>query len=862
MRFRWWRRDGKDADGRPEQAAHGASSARLRYHAFQHILYTNNRALELLARIETLSDQGGVTLPEARSLVRDLVRMTSDLVQSLNVMTGGREGKLMETARRICQPIMEALAEPLFRPDAPLVLDLDQVSYRQVTLAGNKATALAEAARVLPEGLRVPPGFVLTVRAEKIFLESNNLESSIDEMLSGVKDPNDPRLADLCEKIRQMILQATVPQELRSAWVAAVERLAARWKEIRFLAVRSSAVGEDSTLSFAGQFDTVLNVPLMRLESAYKTVLASKYSARCLCYLMDHGLAREDVPMGVLCLPMLNPRASGVLYTADPNRVRDRTMIVSATFGLGEPVVSGRARTDLYRLPWHGDLRGSGEIIAEKKTALRPDPEGGVIETAVPPERASQPCLTEQDLRRLRELGVTLANHFRGPQDVEWAVDEEGTLFLLQTRPLVLFHSPEERVQILPPDYPTPVLRDGFPASAGVASGAVFFHSGNPRKNKPPRGSVLVVQRAEIDYAVLLPRIAALVAEAGNPAGHLATLLRERAIPSVMQARDATKLLAPGETVTVDGYRGTILRGDHSAKLASQPSPHPVPFFDPGRAWLASVRNAIVPLNLTSLLSLAFVPSACRTVHDVIRYVHEMSMRAMFESADTLQRSRETPIYTLECPLPVRIRVIDLGENAPRPANRKRPVLQPQELRSRPFQALYRGMTRPGVRWSGPVPLSARGFAAVLATAAADAGATSRILGGDSYLLVSEKYLNLNVRLAYHFCMVDAYIVDNAKENYINFRFKGGGASLERRRRRIRMVEGVLSASGFTVVVEQDLLNAWLKERDRNEMEEALAMLGSLMGWTRQMDMAMESEAQMESLKQTFLKFNSNMEAG
>jgi hypothetical protein len=200
LRFRWWRRDGKDADGRPEQAAHGASSARLRYHAFQHILYTNNRALELLARIETLSDQGGVTLPEARSLVRDLVRMTSDLVQSLNVMTGGREGKLMETARRICQPIMEALAEPLFRPDAPLVLDLDQVSYRQVTLAGNKATALAEAARVLPEGLRVPPGFVLTVRAEKIFLESNNLESSIDEMLSGVKDPNDPRFADLCEK--------------------------------------------------------------------------------------------------------------------------------------------------------------------------------------------------------------------------------------------------------------------------------------------------------------------------------------------------------------------------------------------------------------------------------------------------------------------------------------------------------------------------------------------------------------------------------------------------------------------------------------------------------------------------------------
>jgi pyruvate,water dikinase len=259
---------------------------------------------------------------------------------------------------------------------------------------------------------------------------------------------------------------------------------------------------------------------------------------------------------------------------------------------------------------------------------------------------------------------------------------------------------------------------------------------------------------------------------------------------------------------------------------------------------------------------MTFHPGSCRTLHDVVRYVHEMSVRAMFETGDSLAKSRSYRTVRLDAGLGVRVLIIDLGGGLDDLGESD--FIKPGQVRSRPFTAIYRGMTRPGVRWTGPPPISARGFASVLVTAAADPGMGSRLLGGDSYLLVSEDYMNLSARLAYHFAMVDANLAGRDRGNYINFRFKGGGANLERRTRRARFLEGVLSLAGFTVTLEQDLVNAWIKERTAAETEAALATVGALLGSARQLDMAMENDSTMEWFKQQFMAgnyaFNQNSE--
>jgi pyruvate,water dikinase len=346
-----------------------------------------------------------------------------------------------------------------------------------------------------------------------------------------------------------------------------------------------------------------------------------------------------------------------------------------------------------------------------------------------------------------------------------------------------------------------------------------------------------------------LPRLAGLIATRGNPAGHLAALLREFGIPSLFGLAEAPVVLSPGQEVGLDAtarkvYEGTPwpeVRERVVARLKQiRERPVPNPLHDP-----------VLQLNLTDPLSLAFRPSRCRSLHDVIRFCHEKAVAALFDTSDRQMASFGRRPLTLKTEATLPFVVLDLGGSID-PESCADGAVIPDAIRSRPFQALWQGVTTPGVNWAGRSTVSLRGFASVVMAQQASVGL--RALGDQNYILVSPDYLNMNARLAYHFAMIDAWVEETPENNFVNFRFRGGGASAERRDLRGRFLSEVLLRSGFNLDRRGDLVTAWLRRYPGKLSEDGLALLGRLMGCARQFDMILDSEAGVKHYVERFLR--------
>lgn len=202
----------------------------------------------------------------------------------------------------------------------------------------------------------------------------------------------------------------------------------------RALAVRSSAVGEDSAgASFAGQHTSELGVlPGTGLLEAVRTVWRSGSSDGARGYRDRLGLA-EAPRMGVVIQPLVDASVAGVLFTRNPiSGAAER--LIEASWGLGESVVAGRVIPDLYRLGADGSL--IERTLGDKRTEERALPGGGVADQPVAGDRAGAPCLDEAQLAALHELALRCDAVWDGDHDVEWAFARDGALHLLQRRPV------------------------------------------------------------------------------------------------------------------------------------------------------------------------------------------------------------------------------------------------------------------------------------------------------------------------------------------------------------------------------------------------------------------------------------------
>lgn len=237
-------------------------------------------------------------------------------------------------------------------------------------------------------------------------------------------------------------------------------------------------------------------------------------------------------------------------------------------------------------------------------------------------------------------------------------------------------------------------------------------------------------------------------------------------------------------------------------------------------------------------------------LEDLLNYAHELAVEEMFDLLDRYDPSWSKAIK-VQTGLPINLQVIDLGGGLFSGAEKR--VIRKEEILSEPLLAMFKGMTCPGITWSGPIGVNLKGLMVIMAQS------TSRPeedFWDKTYALLTGEYMNYNSRLGYHYTSVDAYVGDRPENNHIRFMFKGGAADDVRRARRARFIGAVLETMGFEVVVQKDLVHGRFLRQNREGTEKNLDLLGRLMGCSRQRDMVMNDESVVSWHTEAFLRGN------
>src|SRR5436190_2425936 len=284
---------------------------------------------------------------------------------------------------------------------APLTVDLAEVDRNAVALVGGKGANLGDLARA---GFPLPNGFVLTTRAYALAAEA-----------AGV-DPARP--SEAAERLRAGPMPDVIANAARKAYAAL---------DAERVAVRSSATAEDLPgASFAGQQDSYLDVSGEEgLLDAIRRCWASLWNERAVAYRHANGVDNTGVSLAVVVQKMVDASAAGVLFTADPVTGRRRRAAIDAVAGLGDKLVAGAVDPDHYAV----------EIASHEVVQSPAGGQGSV--------------LSDQEVLTLAEFGDRVERHFNAPQDIEFALDQERHVWLVQSRPITTLYP-------LPEDAPDP----------------------------------------------------------------------------------------------------------------------------------------------------------------------------------------------------------------------------------------------------------------------------------------------------------------------------------------------------------------------------------------------------------------------
>ena len=336
------------------------------------------------------------------------------------------------------------------------VLRLDEIDRSMGSWVGGKAVNLGI---MLGAGLPVPGGFCVTTAAYHAVVGSRLMQLSVELNAAG---PDEVTTRSV--RARELVTGAPVPAELERELQGAYRSLGSPP-----VAVRSSATAEDlDYASFAGQQDTYLNVlGETALLAAVRRCWASLWTERAVSYRISQGIAHETVALAVVVQEMVQSAVAGVMFTANPVTGSRRQTVIDASPGLGEAVVSGAVNPDHLVIE-----TATGAIserrLGDKRILVRGRPGGGT-ETLEHGDRSGEAACTDLQLGRLATLGAQVQQIYGAPQDIEWAIDETGALWLTQSRPITtLYPVPTRPTSRTIPTSPTSPTSPTTPTSASV----------------------------------------------------------------------------------------------------------------------------------------------------------------------------------------------------------------------------------------------------------------------------------------------------------------------------------------------------------------------------------------------------------
>ena len=817
---------------------------------FHQVLEENTKAMEIIMEME---DKLGGEYVFDRKFLEDMVQdIKAVMLRSayhFNAITDGRFSQIYEVIENLTQQLQQELNGRLVVPHGQNVVALSGINEIMADAIGNKAYKLSKIVS-LPQ-TAVPPGIVVTVMGFRNYLAYNNLFDGISPLLASCLQGS-RQLETVSRNIRLMILGGEIPPDMRQEILKAVEMICPNRPESAFYAVRSSAVGEDGERSFAGLHDSFLNVPFRELLSSYKQVLASLYNPAALEYRIKHQIPFSDMAMAVLYQKMVPGRVSGVIYSIDPIAPHENVCLVTATRGLGKGVVEGSAAADTFRLsrdPPHPILsfRTGGSEFATGQ-----QPASHISDN--PDIEAAHPCLAPETAAALVENAMILERFFKRPLDIEWTIEPEGRMWILQARPLGLTRASRSRspeLKNLLRHYPTIFDNLGTIAYRGIGAGPTWLASEGADLDDFPTGAVLVSHYSLPVLARVIPRASAIITDVGSPTGHMATVAREFRIPTIVDTGSATEILKPGQLVTVDAERNVVYEGRIKELLHHQLLERASFETTYEFQLLRRMLKRIAPLTLVDPEDPGFTPAGCRTVHDVLRFFHEKSINALVRIAQDRRSLTKHGARRLKANLPLNLIVIDIGGGLESNLG-KTDWAEPRHIKSQPMLALWDGMDSPDVWNTDPIAADFKGLISSL-TRTQTMALPGNVLTGLNVAVLSANYLNLTLRVGYHFTVVDASLWPIPEKNNIFFRFIGGATDITRRSRRAALLGSILEEFGLKVEKRGDLVIARAVNGTEEQTRAYLHIIGRLIGFLRQLDILMRDDGAVDHYFKRFM---------
>jgi len=466
------------------------------------------------------------------------------------------------------------------------VLSLEDVGKSSGAMAGRKAASLGELAK---EGFHVPQGFVLTTKAFDRFFESGSIKEEINRILSGVNVSDVEGLKHASADIINIILKTSMPNSIRAEVRDAYEELSIgreikgvkgpaldmikAGRSLAVVAVRSSVVSDESGSNLSLQLGSRLGVHGNdALYDAIKACWAGLFSSHVIFYMKDQGIGSFP-KMGLIIQKMIDPDKSGVMMTTDPACNNSEHMVVEASWGYGDSITAGLVIPDEYVLDKEsGSIRG--KRIGKKKWTRKLNQVSGHISTEnTDRSLVSSEVMSENELKRLLEIGKRIESHLGVPQEIRWSA-EKGRLYMMRTAPVPANFFPTNQLDAgSGPEASTGIggkqLIEGAGVSPGSVTGTARVVSGPEDMGRLAEGDVLVAKTITPPMIPLLRNASAIITNDGGKTCYAAVVSREFGIPCIVGTDMATSVLKDGQNITIEASDGRVYE---NAETAVKPS--------------------------------------------------------------------------------------------------------------------------------------------------------------------------------------------------------------------------------------------------------------------------------------------------
>jgi pyruvate,water dikinase len=466
----------------------------------------------------------------------------------------------------------------------------DDVRVNDVDIVGGKNASLGE---LLSFGIPVPLGFAVTAKAYDYILETNYFRiedeeitlkeyikrdiKNISEELKKEDIKSIQKVDKFCANIRYVIEQAKIPDSLADEIIEAYHNLIERIGGESTFAVRSSATAEDlPDASFAGQQDTHLNISGENqiLEYILKD-MASVFTTRATMYReragFDHFSVKLSVGVQEIAGGLEGVKTSGVMFTEDPDSGNPNVITIRGTWGLGELIVQGVEKGDEFIVFKHDPNLTiiSRDLVKKEQMMIFDKQKGGTITLPVELERQKKYCLNDEQVKNLARYAIKIRSHYKQPMDIEWALGNNGKIYIVQARPETV-HSQkgdtEEIFYLL--ENPKKLAEDnylventGTAIGRRIGYGKIKVIESINNAHLLEEGDILITEETNPDWTSYMQNLGGVITERGGPTCHAAIVSRELNIASIVGADDIVERIKEKqrdglEKVTIDCSEG------------------------------------------------------------------------------------------------------------------------------------------------------------------------------------------------------------------------------------------------------------------------------------------------------------------